>query len=398
MFRPAARTALRSAAQSSLAPARTTAGKRFASTSRVNARRSWKSSALRWGIAIAGIYYYNTSPVFAEQPQHSTSCRPSACTLQFDQVLLTLTLDLLNPNLDALEDSVDTTSLEELTSRRARQAERNTSALKSAAEAVSSENASTSVTAQQGSQDDAPSPQELEEEAASEGAFNPETGEINWDCPCLGGMAHGPCGPEFKEAFSCFVFSNEEPKGMDCIDKFQNMQQCFQRHPDVYKGELEDDQELDAELEAERQELVSQIAERRAAEQQQAAPQHRLLEEPAQSPTSPSKSTRKPAPEVGEKPAKPREPHAESEAKPEAQRLAGSNKPPAEEAKVKVHGDETLSPERENIHEGQESKPISEPRDQSVGEAASPTETEIIPAAAHDARGHTGLVKRDTEK
>ena len=32
----------------------------------------------------------------------------------------------------------------------------------------------------------------LEGEAGQEGAFNPETGEINWDCPCLGGMAHGP--------------------------------------------------------------------------------------------------------------------------------------------------------------------------------------------------------------
>jgi hypothetical protein len=32
----------------------------------------------------------------------------------------------------------------------------------------------------------------LEEEAGQEEAFNPETGEINWDCPCLGGMAHGP--------------------------------------------------------------------------------------------------------------------------------------------------------------------------------------------------------------
>jgi intermembrane space import and assembly protein 40 len=63
--------------------------------------------------------------------------------------------------------------------------------------------------------------QELEEEAGSEGAFNPETGEINWDCPCLGGMAHGPCGEEFKAAFSCFVYSKEEPKGMDCIDKFK---------------------------------------------------------------------------------------------------------------------------------------------------------------------------------
>jgi intermembrane space import and assembly protein 40 len=61
----------------------------------------------------------------------------------------------------------------------------------------------------------------LEAEADQQGAFNPETGEINWDCPCLGGMAHGPCGEEFRNAFSCFVYSTEEPKGMDCIDKFK---------------------------------------------------------------------------------------------------------------------------------------------------------------------------------
>jgi mitochondrial intermembrane space import and assembly protein 40 len=67
----------------------------------------------------------------------------------------------------------------------------------------------------------------LEEEADQQGAFNPETGEINWDCPCLGGMAHGPCGEEFKTAFSCFVYSNEEPKGMDCIEKFQYAEPCI---------------------------------------------------------------------------------------------------------------------------------------------------------------------------
>jgi intermembrane space import and assembly protein 40 len=65
------------------------------------------------------------------------------------------------------------------------------------------------------------STEELEEQAGQEGAFNPETGEINWDCPCLGGMAHGPCGEEFKAAFSCFVYSTEEPKGIDFIEKFK---------------------------------------------------------------------------------------------------------------------------------------------------------------------------------
>lgn len=59
------------------------------------------------------------------------------------------------------------------------------------------------------------------EELAESAAFNPETGEINWDCPCLGGMAHGPCGEEFRAAFSCFVYSEEEPKGIDCIEKFK---------------------------------------------------------------------------------------------------------------------------------------------------------------------------------
>lgn len=64
-------------------------------------------------------------------------------------------------------------------------------------------------------------PAKLQEEASQQGAFNPETGEINWECPCLGGMAHGPCGEEFKAAFSCFVYSKTDPQGMDCIDNFK---------------------------------------------------------------------------------------------------------------------------------------------------------------------------------
>jgi intermembrane space import and assembly protein 40 len=87
------------------------------------------------------------------------------------------------------------------------------------------------------------SPEALEEEASEQGAFNEETGEINWDCPCLGGMAYGPCGEQFRAAFSCFVFSQEEPKGVDCIEHFKTMQNCFREHPDVYGAELEDDDE-----------------------------------------------------------------------------------------------------------------------------------------------------------
>lgn len=82
-----------------------------------------------------------------------------------------------------------------------------------------------------------------DKEAQQEGAYNPDTGEINWDCPCLGGMAQGPCGEEFKAAFSCFVYSEAEPKGIDCVEKFQMMQDCFRKYPDYYADQIKDEEE-----------------------------------------------------------------------------------------------------------------------------------------------------------
>lgn len=92
----------------------------------------------------------------------------------------------------------------------------------------------------------------LEEEAEQQGAFNEETGEINWDCPCLGGMAYGPCGEQFRAAFSCFVYSKEDPKGVDCIEHFKTMQNCFREHPELYGSEI-DEEEVDAQIAADGQ-------------------------------------------------------------------------------------------------------------------------------------------------
>lgn len=50
-------------------------------------------------------------------------------------------------------------------------------------------------------------------------------------------MASGPCGSQFKEAFSCFHYSKEEVKGSECIDHFRNMQECMQRYPELYPQE-----------------------------------------------------------------------------------------------------------------------------------------------------------------
>lgn len=85
-------------------------------------------------------------------------------------------------------------------------------------------------------------------DSSQKGAYDPVTGKINWDCPCLGDMPHGPCGPQFREAFSCFIHSEEEPKGIDCVEKFKGMQACFKEHPEVYGDEImEDDEDDEAE-------------------------------------------------------------------------------------------------------------------------------------------------------
>uniref|UniRef100_A0A182Q5C9 CHCH domain-containing protein n=1 Tax=Anopheles farauti TaxID=69004 RepID=A0A182Q5C9_9DIPT len=73
-----------------------------------------------------------------------------------------------------------------------------------------------------------------------------ENGDINWNCPCLGGMAIGPCGNEFREAFSCFHYSQAQPKGSDCYEAFSTMNECMRNYPGVYKQNLNEDEEEDS--------------------------------------------------------------------------------------------------------------------------------------------------------
>ncbi|XP_076235571.1 mitochondrial intermembrane space import and assembly protein 40-B [Calliopsis andreniformis] len=93
-----------------------------------------------------------------------------------------------------------------------------------------------------------PSKIDLPEPEPSPGLLLPN-GEINWNCPCLGGMATGPCGLEFREAFSCFHYSTAEPKGSDCYEAFKTMQMCMTQYPALYGSkephldDFEDDME-----------------------------------------------------------------------------------------------------------------------------------------------------------
>ncbi|EEP81519.1 coiled-coil-helix-coiled-coil-helix domain-containing protein 4 [Uncinocarpus reesii 1704] len=242
MFRSASRAVLRQTQPFRIAHRQT--GQRFISTAPPSQKsRSWKSTAVRWGLAVAAVYYYNTSTVFAEQPSQAVALeQPSQKENDDDSSLPTIesvaAAKKRKPAPRALSPSTSQTSDSdhELEESPHSQTPQLTGAI--------------AETEESGPADAQPlqlSASELEEEAGQEGAFNPETGEINWDCPCLGGMAHGPCGEDFKEAFSCFVYSTEEPKGMDCIDKFKNMQDCFRLHPEIYGSELDED-EVDEQL------------------------------------------------------------------------------------------------------------------------------------------------------
>lgn len=211
MYRAALRSsprAFRAVRQSTLSAA----PRRHLTTPPAAKGRTWKGSAARWGLAIAAVYWYSTSPIFADEPISRTGPAPP----QFSDSDL--------PTVDAV--------IEE--KRRQTRA-----AAPPPPEPSSTQQTTAEPQGAEGSGQE--SAEALEEEDSQQGAFNPETGEINWDCPCLGGMADGPCGEEFKAAFSCFVYSNEEPKGMECIDKFQHMRDCFRQYPEIYGAELEDD-------------------------------------------------------------------------------------------------------------------------------------------------------------
>ncbi|PWW73951.1 hypothetical protein C7212DRAFT_353564 [Tuber magnatum] len=191
-------------------------------------RSSFKSFVARWAVAGGLIYAYTTSNVFADEPK---------CL--FPRSVLARLNWIGTDRALVVQDELKTISPEDQDRPKSLLPEKGGKLERLQGSDAEGHRLLTADEARGGSErrniesaESAPgsgSPEDLEAEAGQEGAFNPETGEINWDCPCLGGMAHGPCGEEFKAAFSCFVFSKEDPKGVDCVEKFRGMQTCFQK-------------------------------------------------------------------------------------------------------------------------------------------------------------------------
>ena len=86
-----------------------------------------------------------------------------------------------------------------------------------------------------------PSTVQLNDEDTEPKGLILDNGDINWNCPCLGGMASGPCGYQFREAFGCFHYSTAESKGSDCIEKFALMQECMSQYPNLYPNHKDEE-------------------------------------------------------------------------------------------------------------------------------------------------------------
>ncbi|BFI15284.1 mitochondrial intermembrane space import and assembly protein 40 [Marchantia polymorpha subsp. ruderalis] len=75
---------------------------------------------------------------------------------------------------------------------------------------------------------------EKQEEENESQEFRGDTDKL-LECPCLDGMKQGPCGPDFLEAFKCFILSKEPEKGADCEANFTTLETCLMANNDALK-------------------------------------------------------------------------------------------------------------------------------------------------------------------
>ena len=73
------RAALRSSpsALRTIRPTVASGARRLASTAPAKKKGTWKGTGLRWGLAIGAVYFYNTSPIFADELPRTFPPHPS---------------------------------------------------------------------------------------------------------------------------------------------------------------------------------------------------------------------------------------------------------------------------------------------------------------------------------
>ena len=75
-----------------------------------------------------------------------------------------------------------------------------------------------------------------------------DDGTINWECPCIQREVVGPCGVEFRTAFSAYVdMKNEgQTKPSDTfMTAIKSFNTCAGKFPEYYMPRLKDDTDND---------------------------------------------------------------------------------------------------------------------------------------------------------
>ncbi len=80
-------------------------------------------------------------------------------------------------------------------------------------------------------------------ESADDGRTKEQLIEDALNCPCIESLKRGSCGEAFIAAYRCFLESESEPRGSDCYDTFQRMQDCMLAHPEEYHFDGTDTEE-----------------------------------------------------------------------------------------------------------------------------------------------------------
>lgn len=62
-------------------------------------------------------------------------------------------------------------------------------------------------------------------------------------------MVPGRCRHSASLHFTVLIFSEADPKGSDCYEKFSVMQECMSQYPELYGKDDDDDDELAAAME-----------------------------------------------------------------------------------------------------------------------------------------------------
>lgn len=76
MFRATLRSTARATRSATSTTTLTPTSRRYLSFGPPDKPRTWKGAAVRWGLAFSALYWYNTSPIFADEPLRMSTPNP----------------------------------------------------------------------------------------------------------------------------------------------------------------------------------------------------------------------------------------------------------------------------------------------------------------------------------